>query len=112
MAGSQKRSAPSPPCPVPRPTCGRCPALGSGHPGAGCQLVLKQLLVEAIFRGVTTHQEQRQASAGSKGVTSNCWQLHGLRGLGDEEWRSRGWGAEVSGHLVGRSKAQSSPNSP
>lgn len=112
MAGSQKRSTPSPPRPVPRPTCGRCPTLGSGHPGAGCQLVLKQLLVEAIFRGVTTHQEQRQASAGSKGVTSNCWQLHGLRGLGDEGWRSRGWGAEVRGHLVGRSKAQSSPNSP
>jgi hypothetical protein len=36
-------------------TCGRCPTLGSGHPGASCQLVLQQLLVEAIFRRVATH---------------------------------------------------------
>lgn len=69
--------------PVPRPTCGGCPALGSRHPGARGQLVFKQLLIEAIFRRVTTHQEQRQASAGGKSMTSNCRQLHGLRGLGD-----------------------------
>lgn len=47
------------------PTCWGCPALGSGYPGASCQLVLQQLLVEAIFRRVATHQEQRQASTGS-----------------------------------------------
>lgn len=40
-------------------TCWGRPALGSRNPGASCQLVLQQLLVEAIFWGVATHQEQR-----------------------------------------------------
>lgn len=75
--------------PVPSPTCGGCPTLSSGYPGAGCQLVLKQLLIEAIFRGVTTHQEQRQASAGSKSMTGNGWQFHSLRGLRDRGQRSQ-----------------------
>lgn len=82
--------------PVPRPTCGGCPALGSGHPGASHQLVLKQLLVEAIFGGVTAHQEQGEASAGSEGVAGNCRQLHSLRNLGDKGQRSPGsWGLGV-----------------
>lgn len=75
--------------PVPSPTCWRCPTLSSGYPGASCQLVLEQLLVEAIFRGVATHQEQRQASAGSKGMTSNGWKFHSLRGLKDRGQRSQ-----------------------
>lgn len=85
------------PCyPVPSPTCRGCPALSSGYPGASCQLVLEQLLVEAIFRRVTTHQEQRQASADSEGVTSNSWQFHSLRGLrirGQRPWEAGGQGS-------------------
>lgn len=76
--------------PVPSPTRGRCPTLGSRHPGASHQLVLEELLVEATFRGVTAHQEQRQASAGCKGVTSNRWKLHSLRNLGDRRQKSPG----------------------
>lgn len=71
------------------PTCGGCPALSSRYPGASCQLVLKQLLVEATFRRVAAHQEQRQAPAGSKSVTSDSWQFHSLRGLRDRGQRSR-----------------------
>lgn len=102
-----------PPCPS--PTCGGCPTLGSRYPGASRQLVLKQLLIEAIFGGVTAHQEQRQASAGSQGVTSNCWQLHGLRDLGDGG-QSQGCRCQRSGVIrgrskVGRSKTQSSSHS-
>lgn len=55
-----------------RPTCGGRPTLGSRHPGAAGQLVLKQLLVEAIFRGVAAHQDQGQATTGSQGVASHC----------------------------------------
>lgn len=74
--------------PVPSPTCGGCPTLSSGYPGASHQLVLKQLLVEAIFRRVTSHQEQGQASARSEGMTSDSWKFQGLRSLRDRGQRS------------------------